>query len=574
MKIHKLPKNITNILSAWEVVERPYSVVKELVENSIDAQATQITIDIQKWGNKLINIFDNGTWIEKEDLPLTITEYATSKISKLEDIYNIWSFWFRWEALSTIAEVSKFRIQSKTKQEPIWYELSKLWKDVNIQPVPLNFEHGTNIIVQDLFYNVPVRAKFLKSEQTEFKYIQELITNFAIKNFDIEFKLLHNGKIIKHFTKTNSIFERLQQIYPKSWEKNLVNLEHKDENYEIYGVIGKSILKFNSNKIKIFINSRPVKDKIIQKAVMQAYSRWLEPGLYPFVILFLNIKPDLVDVNIHPRKEEVKFLDPGSIYNLVLNTIKKTIEQEKWIEDKTNYVDFSKQKFWNYKQTKSSLNIEDMKKVGETIKQENLDLDYQTNFLFQENPIDNWEFNIIGQIFDSYILFQKQEDFYIMDQHAVAERIIFEKMRKEYNKDKQTLLSVPLTFEIIQKNDQILEKMQELWFDISYFGEKKVILYSVPDILEKYKIDIANLINNLINSHLEDINIDKILEQTLATKSCKAAIKANHKLSNLEIQQLIEDGQKYIDGFFVCQHGRPSVVKISKHDIDWFFDRK
>ena len=574
MKIHKLPKNITNILSAWEVVERPYSVVKELVENSIDAQATQIIIDIQKWGKKLINIFDNGTWIEKDDLPLTITEYATSKISKLEDIYNIWSFGFRWEALSTIAEVSKFRIQSKTKQEPIWYELNKLWKDINIQPVPVNFEHGTNIIVEDLFYNVPVRAKFLKSEQTEFKYIQELITNFAIKNFDIEFKLLHNWKIIKHFTKANSLFERLQQIYPKSWEENLLTLEHKDEIYEIYGVIGKSILKFNSNKIKIFINNRPVKDKIIQKAVMQAYSRWLEPGLYPFVILFLNIKPDLVDVNIHPRKEEVKFLDPGSIYNLVLNTVKGTIEQEKWIEDKTNYVDFSKQKFWNYKQTKSTLNIEDMKKVGETIRQENLDLEYQTNFLFSENQIETWDITVIWQIFDSYILFQKQEDFYIMDQHAVAERIIFEKMKKEYNKDKQALLSVPLTFEIIQKNDKILEKLQELWFDISYFGEKKVILYSVPDVLSKYNIDISNLINNLIHSKEEDINIDKILEQTLATKSCKAAIKANHKLSNLEIKQLIEDGQKYIDWFFVCQHGRPSVVKISKHDIDWFFDRK
>ena len=574
MKIHKLPKNITNILSAWEVVERPYSVVKELVENSIDAQATQIIIDIQKWGKKLINIFDNGTWIEKDDLPLTITEYATSKISKLEDIYNIWSFGFRWEALSTIAEVSKFRIQSKTKQEPIWYELNKLWKDINIQPVPVNFEHGTNIIVEDLFYNVPVRAKFLKSEQTEFKYIQELITNFAIKNFDIEFKLLHNWKIIKHFTKANSLFERLQQIYPKSWEENLLTLEHEDEIYEIYGVIGKSILKFNSNKIKIFINNRPVKDKIIQKAVMQAYSRWLEPGLYPFVILFLNIKPDLVDVNIHPRKEEVKFLDPGSIYNLVLNIVKSTIEQEKWIEDKTNYVDFSKQKFWNYKQTKSTLNIEDMKKVGETIRQENLDLDYQSNILFQENNIESGDITVIWQIFDSYILFQKQEDFYIMDQHAVAERIIFEKMKKEYNKDKQALLSVPLTFEIIQKNDKILEKLQELWFDISYFGEKKVILYSVPDVLEKYKIDISNLLNNLLNSKEEDINIDKILEQTLATKSCKAAIKANHKLSNLEMKQLIEDWQKYIGGFFVCQHGRPSVVKISKHDIDWFFDRK
>ena len=574
MKIHKLPKNITNILSAWEVVERPYSVVKELVENSIDAQATKITIDIQKWWNKLINIFDNGTWIEKDDLPLTITEYATSKIFKLEDIYNIWSFWFRWEALSTIAEVSKFRIQSKTKEEKIGYELNKLWKDINIQPIPLNFEHGTNIIVENLFYNVPVRAKFLKSEQTEFKYIQELITNFAIKNYNIEFKLIHNWKIIKHFIKTNSLFERLQQIYPKSWEENLLTLEHKDDIHEIYGVIGKSILKFNSNKIKIFINSRPVKDRIIQKAVMQAYSRWLEPWLYPFVILFLNIKPDLVDVNIHPRKEEVKFLDPGSIYNLVLNTVKNTIEQEKWLEDKTNYISFSKQNFWNYKQTKSNLNIEDMKKVGETIKQENLNLDYNTNFLFQEKWLDNREITIIWQIFNSYILFQKQEDFYIMDQHAVAERIIFEKMRKEYNKDKQTLLSIPLTFEIINKNNYILEKLQELWFDISYFGEKKVILYSVPNVLEKYKIDISNLINNLINSKLEDINIDKILEQTLATKSCKAAIKANHKLSNLEIKQLIEDGQKYINWFFVCQHWRPSVVKISKHDIDWFFDRK
>jgi DNA mismatch repair protein MutL len=574
MKIHKLPKNITNILSAGEVVERPYSVVKELVENSIDAQATQITITIEKWGNKLINISDNGTWIEKDDLPLTITEYATSKISKLEDIYNIWSFWFRWEALSTIAEVSKFRIQTKTTEEQIWYELNKLWKDINIQVIPVNFEHGTNIIVEDLFYNVPVRAKFLKSEKTEFKYIHELIENFAIKNYNIEFKLIHNWKTIKHFTKTNSLFDRLLQIYPTSWKKNILNLEHKDEFYQIYGVVGKSILKFNSNKIKIFVNSRPVKDRIIQKAIMQAYSRWLEPGLYPFVVLFLEIKPDLVDVNIHPRKEEVKFLDPGSIYNLVLNTVKWTIEQEKWIDDKTNYINFSKQDFWNYKQTKSNLNIEDMKKVGKTIKQDNLDLDYQTNFFFQENQIENKEFTIIWQIFDSYILFQKNDDFFIMDQHAVAERIIFEKMKKEYSKDKQSILSVPLTFEIIKKNNDILEKLQNIWFDISYFWEKKVILYSVPEILTKYNIDISNLINNLINSNFEDININKVLEQTLATKSCKAAIKANHKLSNLEMQQLIEDGQKYIDGFFVCQHGRPSVVKISKHDIDWFFDRK
>jgi len=568
MRIHKLPKNISNLLSAWEVVERPYSVVKELIENSIDAYATEININIENWWKKLINIQDNWIWIEKDDLKLAITEYATSKINKLEDIYNIWSFWFRWEALSTISEVSKFKIQTKTQNEKIWYELSKLLKHINIKAIPLNLDHWTNIIVEDLFFNVPVRAKFLKTDKTEFKYIQNLVEKVAIKNFNISFKLIHNWKIVKYFPKTNSLFDRLLQIYPKSWKENILNIEHKDEFYQIYWVIWKSILKFNSNMINIFVNSRYVKDKIIQKAVMQAYSRQLEPWLFPFVVLFLEIKPDLVDVNIHPRKEEVKFLDPWTIYNLVLNTIKHTINQDKWIEIKSNYIDFSKQNFWNYKTKNNNINN------NKTHKEENLNLNYNRNYFFQDNQIDSWELHIIWQIFDSYILFQKENNFFIMDQHAVAERIIFEKMKKEYDKNKQTILSIPLTFEINNKNDNVLESLQKLWFDINYLTEKKVILYSIPNILEKYNIDIANIINNLINSKLEDINIDKMLEQTLATKSCKAAIKANHKLSNLEIKQLIEDWEKYIDWFFVCQHGRPSVVKISKHDIDLFFDRK
>ena len=397
MIINKLPKHIVNILSAGEVVERPYSVVKELVENAIDAKADSIIIDIKNGGKTFIKVEDNWIWIDKEDLPYTIEEYATSKISKIEDIYNLSNFWFRWEALSTISEVSKFKIITKKEQEEIAFQLEKYGQDVKISPTTVNFSYGSAIFVQDLFYNVPVRKKFLKSDQTEFKYIQELVQKFAIRYFDISFKLIHNDKVVYDYGKTHSLLNRLKQIYPSSWSENYLFIEHNDGIYSINAVIGKSILKFNSsNNINIFVNQRPVKDKIIQKAIMQAYSRWLEPGMCPFVVLFLDLKPNLVDVNVHPRKEEVKF----------------------------------------------------------------------------------------------------------------------------------------------------------------------------------YDIDISMVVNSLLHSSFSTLSIDNILEQVLATKACKTAIKANHKLSSLEMKQLIQDGLKFIDGFFVCQHGRPSVVKLSKQDIDGLFDRK
>ena len=294
--------------------------------------------------------------------------------------------------------------------------------------------------------------------------------------------------------------------------------------------------------------------------------------MYPFAILFLDVKPDLVDVNVHPRKEEVKFIDPNSVFQLVKNEVSKLIEwwnTSWWLEKKSNYVNFQK-----VANKPSKINWEQVQQV----QWNKLELDFQQNVSTQDGffQTENKEsdIKIIGQLFDSYILFSKWEDFYIVDQHAVAERIIFEKMKKEYNKDDISLLSVPLTFEIKEKIDDKLKKLQEIGFDVDYFWENKVIVYTIPKVLEKYKIDISALLNSLLYSKLEDLSINKMLEQVLATRSCKAAIKANHKLSSLEMQQLIEDGLKYIDGFFVCQHGRPSVVKLSKQDIDGFFDRK
>ena len=569
--IQKLPKNIVNILAAGEVVERPYSVVKELVENSLDANADEIIVDITNWWKKMIKVQDNGIGISKEDLPLTIEEFATSKIKTVEDLYNLHSFWFRWEALSTISEVSKFKIRSKVIESEIWYELEKIWTEINIKPVNVNFQHGTVVMVEDLFYNLPVRQKFLKSVQTEFKYIQELMQNYAIKHFDKSFKLIHNQKIIFNYPKTDNFISRLKQIFPSSWSENYLPFEFSDWKITLWWVLWKSILKFNSNMIKIFVNSRPVKDKIIQKAIMQAYSRWIEPGMYPFVILFVDVDPKLVDVNVHPRKEEVKFLDPGSIYNLIFNVVKENLEKEKWLESKAMKVSFPDSK---------KIKTNHFEKTAELVlkqsKQDNtLDLDFNQNiFLPEQNKNNLKDIKIIWQIFSSYVLFEKGDELYIMDQHAVAERIIFEKMRKEYAPDKQFLLTVPITFEVKDIAEEKIKKIAELGFDISKFWPNKVIVYSVPEVLKKYNVDIFWLVNALLFSNVEDISVDKMFENVLAMKSCKAAIKANHKLSFVEMEQLIKDWLKYIDGFFVCQHGRPSVVRLSKDDIDKFFDRK
>jgi len=565
--IQKLPKNIINILAAGEVVERPYSVVKELVENSLDAGADEIIVDVTKWWTKLIKVQDNWQGISKEDLPLTIEEFATSKIKNIEDLYNLHSFWFRGEALSTISEVSKFRIRSKTKDSQIWYELEKIWTDVKITPVNLNFEYGTIIFVEDLFYNLPVRQKFLKSQQTEFKYIQDLMQNYAIKHFDKSFKLIHNQKVIFNYNKTDDFISRLKQIFPSSWAENYLPFEFSDGKVTLWWVLWKSILKFNSNMIKIFVNSRPVKDKIIQKAIMQAYSRWIQPGMYPFVILFMEIDPKLVDVNVHPRKEEVKFIDPWNIYNLVFNVIKENLEKDKWIESKAMKISLQNLKKGSFKKTSELI-------LNQPKKEKTLELWFNQNIFSQTEKREFEDIKVIWQIFSSYILFEKWDELYIMDQHAVAERIIFEKMKKEYNPEKQFLLTVPIILNIKDVDEEKIKQISKLWFDISKFWPDKVIVYSVPEVLNKYDVDIFWLVNSLLFSQKEDISIDKMFENVIATKSCKAAIKANHKLSFVEMEQLIKDWQKYIEGFFVCQHGRPSVVKLSKDDIDKFFDRK
>ncbi len=287
---------------------------------------------------------DNGGGIERDDMQLTIERYATSKISDERDLENIVSYGFRGEALASISEVSSFRIQSKQAHATIGHELRRDGERFQVKEIPYATDHGTTVLVQDIFHSIPVREKFLKSDSTEQQYISKLFIDYALAHTDKHWTLSRDGKQVRNLLPADSLMTRVLQVTKPEWEEKLKALSFKDEQIEVRGLAGDATLHFTSTQyFHIFVNGRPVEDKLIKKAIMQAYQRQLVPGMYPFVILFVQIDPQLVDVNVHPRKQEVKFLDPGSIFSLVESTIKQAIG-----EMKVNYAAFRQQEVKQY----------------------------------------------------------------------------------------------------------------------------------------------------------------------------------------------------------------------------------
>lgn len=566
--IKKLPQYLINKLKAWEIVERPASIVKELLENSIDAWAKNIVIEISDWWKKLIKIQDDWIWMSATDLPMSIERYATSKIEKENDLFDISTYWFRWEALASISEVSKFRIQTKTLDDQIWYELTKIDWEVAINKIAFPYDSGTIVYIEDLFYNTPARLKFLKSAQTEWWYIYWLIVDFSLINYDVWFNVIKDWKSVLILKPRQDLYSRVFDIFDKSFEKNVFSIEQKDESIHIYWIISDSALSFGSmENIKIFVNNRLVQDKIIRKALLEAYDRQLAPGMYPFSIIFLNIKPELVDVNVHPRKMEVKFQDPGSIYNLVKNLVLNWFSNQKisWWAISPNF--FNKSSVTSNGVYKSSTSFP---------------FDFQKTLIEQSlnkpvEQISEWWllFQIVWQIWDSYIIIESEDGIYFVDQHALAERIAFENMRKdiESNGFKSEILLNPLTINLsknILLEDKIIQ-LQNLWFDVSMLSDTSLVLYAVPKAFVDYQIDLNVLMNKII--YLDDISLNIIFDSILAEKACKTSIKAWEKLSAQQMNQLIKDWFEYINWMFVCQHWRPSFIKISRENIDWLFDR-
>lgn len=606
--IKKLPQYLINQLKAGEIVERPVSIVKELIENSLDAWATVLDIEIEKGWKGLIKVKDDGCGISKEDLWLTIERHATSKITEVKNLEAIVSYGFRGEALATISEVSGFRVQSKSEENKwkqresgrVWYELYRTGEKFEIRKIPFAQEYGTIVYVEDVFHVIPAREKFLKSDATEWRYIKKLVMSYALVHRDKQWKLMNNGKVIFNLQASDSLLTRVLELTKKDWQKNLKQLAYKDEQLEIHGLVGDANLHFpRGDYIHIFVNNRPVEDRLIKKALMDAYQRQIIPGTYPFVLLFIDIDPKLVDVNVHPRKQQVKFLDPWSMFTIVKSSIMQVIG-----DMKVSYASFKKQEISSPPHPLSSREggLHDGlqrkisswgSKYGQGY-QQNLDLVYEPQvsykaWLHEQSErllIDQEAVNIVGQLRDSYIVLEWQKYVYRVDQHALAERIAFEKMRKEVKENgfESEVLLHPLSivYPAHVEIELILEQLNQIGFDVSDFGNQKVVVHAVPKVFVRYKVDIELMFNFVWGNKLQagsskpqakhDV-FDLILDEIFGMKACKDSIKAGQHLSMLEMQQLINDGIQYIEGLFVCQHGRPSIVKIEKWSIDGLFDR-
>lgn len=643
--IKRLPQYVINKLKAGEIVDRPSSVIKELVENALDAGATNIVIEIKKWWKQLIKISDNGRGMSREDLELSVERYATSKIEQVEDLNSIDSYGFRGEALASISEVSVFRIQSRNAD--IWHELYRDGTHFHVRPIPFAKEHGTTIYVEDLFHNIPARKKFLKTDTTEWTYIKQISLTYAIIHRDKSRQLIKDGKMLYQYAPAWSLLERLLAITKSDREHNLKEIAYEDEKVSMFGVCGDASLHFSSRQYMwLFVNGRPVQDRLIRKAVMQAYQRQIVPGSYPFVCLFVEIDPSLVDVNVHPRKSEVKFLDPGSMFSRIQSTVYEAVKGSR-----VNYAAFRKSEvrtslhepspltplpkgegdallsWWDIirepsatytawpqkkfrQQTKSRLTkqeVEDLKKVGQARREEAMfgvhDVDRVTSaphLRWTWHDSDRWDISdislewqsymLVGQLRESYILLQSETDLIYIDQHALAERIAFEQMKQHVRETGFTseVLLTPLKTVPPKSLDPAdlenkLEQLSSIGYDISPLWETSLVIYALPTVFANWKID-TELVLNRFWSHETDMSqvsqvfqgvelFDTILDEIVGMKACKASIKAGQKLSPHEMKQLIEDGIDHIDGMFVCQHGRPSVVRVSRGNVDGLFER-
>ena len=611
-RIKILPENIVNKIAAGEVVQRPESVVKELLENSIDAGSQNISLYIKHAGKSFIQVSDDGNGMSEEDVLLCIQKHATSKISSYEDLESIYTLGFRGEALSSIAAVSQLEIRTETSEEEIGssirVENGELIKEKG------SFPKGTSISVKNLFYNTPARRNFLKTDATELKHIIETFNKISLGHPDISFKLYNDDDIVFDY-KLGSLEERISQVFADNMIDALIKVEERTDFANLYGYVGKpSMLKKSKGEQYLFLNNRFVISRQINHAVFTAYENVLEKGDYPFFILFLDIDPHRTDVNVHPNKLEVRFDDEKNVYNFVLAVVKKslgehdlvpsmifnetTAETEKLRVDnfmRSGKNDFTDRPVFEKKTSvaRTDFSDKDIDLIFSSITEDSTkarvpgdnispleeqitEIPHVPQSYTPETTAD--ESTPIFQLHNKYILSQIKSGLMIIDQHVAHERILYEKALKRFEANlpfsQQLLFSRsldldPAAFSLIKKLGPYLTK---LGFELKFSSKNKVTIGGVPDDIkagseEKVLLEILDeYVINEREKHLE--TRDNIAK----SYSCKTAIKAGDKLSENEMRLLID--QLFATSMpYVCPHGRPIVVKISISEFDRRFGR-
>lgn len=592
-RIQQLSKHIINQIAAGEVIERPFSVVKELVENSIDAGSTRISISVSNECRD-IRVADNGSGIHPDDIVLAFSKHATSKIEKTEDLYNIRTLGFRGEALASIISISKLTCITRTKEFETGTKVTCENSEVN--KVETGCAVGTIMEIRDLFYNLPVRLKFLKNPKTEFAYISELVTSLALVNPKVGFELKYNDKVVLKTNGLGSLPEVIKNIYSKSLFDNLRPAEGVDNlsKLKISGFVSTPDFTRSSKKdYHIFVNSRTVKCPVFMKAIDIAYKNMIPNGKYPFVVLNLELPPDELDINVHPTKKEVKYRNPNQIFNFIrasidnslsnivrINTMQPKFEPPEdfktdvAVNEQIQNLFTAQQSFQEETfDTPQTNNNPQFVKTFETVKPEIKERP-QLNIIPKQPeiiPEIKCEDNIIGQYKKTYILIEKEDGLEIVDQHIADERYIYETLKNQKEPASQLLFISdiielsPVEAELLKEN---IDKFAKFGYGIEFLNDTDIMFKKVPQLLSKTSP------KDIVKDILENIegDIDNLEEKILITTSCKAAVKANTPLNMFQMQEIIKRwrGCKHP---YTCPHGRPITKTLSHNEIASFFMR-
>lgn len=645
-KINILDKKIYNRIAAGEVVERPYSVVKELVENALDAKADDIEIVIEDGGKKLIRVSDNGCGISADDLTKAFLPHATSKISTVDDLDHILTLGFRGEALASIGAVSKASIVSKTRDEEMGNMITCEGGVIGeVDPYPS--ETGTTVIVENLFYNTPARAKFLKASKSEETDITNIITRLILSYPNVAFKYTSNGKTIAQ-SFGGGLDEAIIEIYGYNAITDCIPIETEKNGMKISGYLGHYYFtKPNRTYQTVILNGRYVVNNTIQSAIHNAYSSYLMKRQYPFYVLNIEMSPETVDVNVHPNKTDVRFIDNQVIYSTLYSIVtkvldgsaaaldivkrndyiqidagsrpivpKKEIKSEgikevhcerpfvssfngdflkKGIDDIEENNGTSETPRSNYSrpiQSKIGFMEEDTEPETENVKDSKIDDIFAENKKYiaeiearkkeenekpRQQELDvQADFRVVGQVLTTYLILERGEDIFFIDQHAAHERLLYNKYMEEYKNgkvDEQTMF-VPYILRVNESESEFLtgkfKDLRKMGFDISEYDTNEFSIYSVP--LTLFDIDLKSFFDDLLSDiSFKKETVPEIIHDKIAMKACKAAIKSGKVLSEDEIDALLK-AMNY-DTTMRCPHGRPVTVRISRTEIDKWFKR-
>lgn len=606
-KIKLLDKQVVQKIAAGEVVERPASIVKELIENSLDANAKNITIEIKDGGKSFIRVTDDGDGINDKDVELAFTRHSTSKLSNINDLYNIMTLGFRGEALASIASISKVELLTKTSGANagihVFIEEGQI---KNIEKV--GSAKGTTMIIKDIFYNLPVRKKFLRSDVDEGNSISDIVSKIALGNYNTSFKLIKDNRIALDSKSAGNLKENIYTILGKDIVKEMILIDYDDSYIKVHGYISNNNLyRSNRNHQYLYLNGRYITNYQLSNAIERNYTTNIPSNKHPIFVLFLNINPNEIDVNIHPTKQEVKFGDINRVYDviyeLIRNNLNKSLSSYKIKSNEVPTKQNELPRLFDFKETfkteeliiqdlatndnNNNIPIENINFVDFKVKESNIEdidfslasdtsvhMDPKTSLLEQIK-----ESRIIGSFFNTYILFENnsRDYIYIIDQHAAHERIMYERIKSEYEKESVNIqkLLAPEVFELTNKEFNVvfehIDIFNKLGFEISEFGHNTIQIRGVPLVFGKPNIrhlflEILDNIDNNIKSNYE-VKLDRIMKL-----SCTNAVKSGDYLEDIEIDTLVKD-LVVCDNPFNCPHGRPTIIEISKNEIEKQFLR-